>query len=127
MSHEPTPTRTCTHCHEAKPCTLEYFYSSPNTKSGLTSWCKVCVTASAATSAERLRKFKQRRGLAPLGRYQTCTKCKETYPRNKTYFPINKRNRKGYSTWCHACAEQHVQEYKAQAVELDEDIDTRIY
>jgi hypothetical protein len=34
--------KKCPKCKKTKPCTIEFFYRNPSTKSGFENWCKPC-------------------------------------------------------------------------------------
>lgn len=54
-----------------------------------------------------------------------CTKCGNEYPATLEYFPADKRNRRGYSSWCRSCHrsdsrqryQKNADEYRKRALE----------
>ena len=43
---------------------------------------------------------------------KTCTKCKTEYVATKEFFPSDKQNRDGLSSWCRACSLEACREYR---------------
>lgn len=69
-------TKRCPKCGETKPATLEFFYASKQTKSGLHGWCKECLKRRQAEYRDADPELNRRR-------------CQDYYRR--TYVPHPKR------------------------------------
>lgn len=99
--------KQCAHCKEFKDADLSNFTTDKTTKSGFSSWCKVCVNARAV---ER-RKAKVFPDFDPET-LKCCTKCKET--KKVTEYQRSKDSLDGFRPECRECTYQRHKEYASR-------------